>query len=100
MTGAAGENATVASLMPKYELLELQNRFAEKIYSLAQDGLERARLRAEAQTIYVNAFVPPSLPEDSEYPQRFYTILSIAFVLSVLWGIGAMIFAVVEDHRI
>jgi len=100
LTGAASEADTIASLMPKFESLELQNRFAEKIYSLAQDGLERARLRAEAQTIYVNAFVPPSLPEEAEYPQRFYTILSIALVLSVLWGIAAMIFAVVEDHRI
>jgi capsular polysaccharide transport system permease protein len=100
LTGVASETDTLASLMPKFESLELQNRFAEKIYSLAQDGLERARLRAEAQAIYVNAFVPASLPEEAEYPQRTYTILSIAFVLSVLWGIGAMIFAIVEDHRI
>ena len=100
MTGSSKDSSTIASAIPKYEALELQNRFAEKIYALAEDGLERARLRAEAQSIYVNAFVPPSLPQEAEYPERVWTSVSIMFVLVVLWGIGAMVLAVVEDHRV
>ena len=100
LTGSSKDGSTIASAIPKYESLELQNRFAEKVYALAEDGLERARLRAEAQSIYVNAFVPPSLPQEAEYPERIWNSVSIMLVLLVLWGIGAMVLAVVEDHRV
>ena len=100
LTGAGQLNATIASILPKYEELEVRSQFAEKMYELAGEGLERARLRAEAQGIYIEAFVPPSLPEDPEYPRRWWTSLAIWCVLSILWGIGALTVAVVDDHRI
>ncbi len=100
LTGAGQINATIASVIPKYEELEVRSQFAQKMYELAGEGLERARLRGEAQGIFIEAFVPPALPEDAEFPQRFWTSLAIWAVLTILWGIGAMAVAVVEDHRV
>jgi capsular polysaccharide transport system permease protein len=80
--------------------LLVRNTFAEKLYGLAADGLERARLRAEAQTIYLNVFVPPGIPQEATYPERVASSVLIALGLLVLWGIGALTAALVEDHKL
>lgn len=100
LTSNSTETGTIASLLPKFEELELQNRFAEKLYSVAQDGLEQARQRAEAQSLYVSVFVPPALPEEARFPERFSLSVAIALTLIVLWGIGALTALIIEDHRI
>jgi capsular polysaccharide transport system permease protein len=100
LTSVGDGQKSLASLIPKFEQLELHNRFAEKIYTLAGEGLERARLRAEAQSIYVTVFVPPALPQEAKFPERIQLSLVIAIGLCVLWGIGALTGAVIEDHRV
>ena len=78
----------------------MRNTFAGKLYGLAADGLERARLRAEAQTIYINVFVPPALPQEAQFPERIISSTLIALALFIVWGIVALTAAVVEDHRL
>jgi capsular polysaccharide transport system permease protein len=67
---------------------------------MAQDGLERARLRAEQQNLYISVFVPPSLPQEAKYPERLAFSFIIPVGLLILWGIFALIAAAVEDHRL
>jgi capsular polysaccharide transport system permease protein len=100
LTGNSTGSIPIASLLPKFEQLELQNKLGEKLYTMAQDGLERARQRAEAQSLYVSVFVPPALPQQAQFPHRFGLSFGTALVLLVLWGIGAFTTAVIEDHRI
>jgi capsular polysaccharide transport system permease protein len=95
---AAGE--TVSGSLVKFEELELARMAAEKLYSLAQADLDRARLRADRQSIYLTVFVPPSLPEDSHYPRRLAFPILIFLGLAIVWAIVAMIFASVADHRL
>jgi capsular polysaccharide transport system permease protein len=98
LTGKS-EEGTIAASLTKFETLELQRIFAEKLYGLAEDGLERARLRAEQQNIYVTVFVPPSLPQDAKYPERYSLSVLIPIGLLIVWGIFALMAAAVEDHR-
>jgi capsular polysaccharide transport system permease protein len=95
-----GADPTVASSLSKFEELEIQRQMAERFYGLAQAELNRAQLRADRQNVYLSVFEPPSLPEEARYPRRFaYSFLAFVSFL-VLWGIGAMIAASVEDHRL
>jgi capsular polysaccharide transport system permease protein len=100
LTRSDGTGATVSSSLVKFEELELARMAAEKLYSLAQADLDRARLRADRQTIYLTMFVPPSLPEDSHYPRRLAFPILIFLGLAIVWGIVAMIVASVADHRL
>jgi capsular polysaccharide transport system permease protein len=100
LTNQSKGSGALADLLPKYEELVVHNQFAEKLYTLAADGLERARLRALTQTIYVNVFVPPVLPQEALFPERFASSLVISLVLFILWGIGALTAALVEDHKL
>jgi len=100
LTSSSGDGKTVAASLAKFEELELQRQFAEKLYTLAQADLDRARQRADRQSIYLTVFVPPSLPEDSRYPRRIAFPLLIIAGLIIIWAIGAMTVASVEDHRL
>jgi capsular polysaccharide transport system permease protein len=99
LTGNSPEGRTVAASLVAFEELELKRVFAEKLYSMAQDALERARLRAEQQNIFVSAFVPPDAPQEAKYPERFSLSLLIAAGFFMIWAILAMGAAAIEDHR-
>lgn len=99
LTGNSPEGRTISASLVKFEELELKKGFAEKLYTMAQDGLERARLKAEQQNIFVETFVRPAVPEDAKYPERLSLSLLIPLGLAIIWGIFALIAAAVNDHR-
>lgn len=99
LTSTGGGERTLAASLTKFEELELQRQFAEKLYTLAQADLERARIRADRQAIYLTVFVPPSLPEESRYPRRLAFPILIFVGLSLCWAIVVMTLASIEDHR-
>jgi capsular polysaccharide transport system permease protein len=100
LTGGGGGDPTVAASLAKFEELEIQRLLAERMYALAQADLNRAQIRASRQNVYLSVFVPPALPADSLYPRRIAYSIFILVALSIIWSIGAMIYASVEDHRL
>lgn len=98
LTGANAK--TVSSAIARFEELDLQRQFAEKLYGLSQEALERARGKAERQTVYLVAFVPPSLPVEALFPQRLIYSLLTPLALCAIWGILAMLAATIQDHRV
>jgi len=61
-------------------------------------SLEAARIRAEGQSRYLVAFIKPTLPEESMWPRRSYSIgVSLAAIL-LFYGLGSLIVAAVREH--
>jgi len=100
LTGESQQARTLAAALVEFEELEVKRQFAESLYGFAREGLDRARIAAERQTIYVTVFVPPALPEEVSFPLRLTFSALITIGLAVTWGTGAMICASVMDHRI
>jgi capsular polysaccharide transport system permease protein len=100
LTSQSKDPRALANLLPRYEELLMRNTFADKLYALAADGLERARLRAAAQTIYINVFVPPAMPQEALFPERTISSALTALALFIVWGIVALVAALVEDHKL
>lgn len=100
LTNTDGDRKTLSASLAKFEELDLKRQFAESLYGLAQADLDRARLRAEEQSVYLTVFVPPSLPEESRYPRRVAFPILVFLGLTIVWSIGAMIIASIEDHRL
>jgi capsular polysaccharide transport system permease protein len=99
LTSNTPRERTIAASLGTFEELELKRIFVEKLYTMAQDALERARLRAEQQNIYLSTFVPPALPQDADYPNRFGLSMMTTCGLLMIWAILAMLSASIEDHR-
>jgi capsular polysaccharide transport system permease protein len=99
LTTSSPQGKAISASLGRFEELELQRVFAEKLYTMAQDALERARLKAERQNIYLATFVPPALPEEAKYPERLALSCLMPIGLLILWGIFALIGAAINDHR-
>ena len=84
--------------MGLYEHLESERTFAEKAYQHALESLDRSRMNADRQQVYIAGFVQPSLPEESLYPRRLRSF-GVVFVLCfAVWGIGGIALNSVRDH--
>jgi capsular polysaccharide transport system permease protein len=99
LTNQSGEKNSLASSLTQYEQLDLKRLFAEKLYSLSQDGLESAKRVADNQGIYVSVFVPPALPDESTFPKRISYSIIASISLLAIWGIFALLAAAVDDHQ-
>jgi capsular polysaccharide transport system permease protein len=88
----------LSRIMGSYEQLESERSFAESAYRHALEALDRARMNADRQHIYIAAFVQPRLPEKALYPRRLRA-LGIVFVIAfATWAIGCLTFRSVRDH--
>ena len=92
--------ANMAATLATFEELELKRLFAERMYGFARDGIERARIAASRQMIYLAVFVPPSLPQEFTYPLRWTNFLLISIAGLMAWVCCATITASILDHRL
>lgn len=100
LAGNKAEARNVAAALGKYEEVSVKQKMAESLYTLAVNGLDRARRTSEAQSVYLTTFVHPRLPEEYTHPRRVFYPIAVALSCLVFWAIGALIWASVEDHRL
>jgi capsular polysaccharide transport system permease protein len=95
---ARSRQQTLSQLMGSYDELESERHFAEAAYQHALEALDRARINADRQQIYVADFVPPSLPEKSLYPRRWRSLGLVFGAALIIWAIGNLTVRSVRDH--
>jgi capsular polysaccharide transport system permease protein len=95
---AQSRERTLSRLMGSYEELESERHFAETAYQHALEALDRARINADRQQIYVADFVPPSLPEKSLYPRRWRSLALVFAAAFMVWAIGGLTVRSIRDH--
>jgi capsular polysaccharide transport system permease protein len=95
---ARSRQQALSRLMGSYDELESERHFAETSYQHALEALDRARINADRQQIYVDDFVPPSLPEKSLYPRRWRSLGLVFGAALVVWAIGNLTIRSVRDH--
>lgn len=100
MAGDKQASKNMASTLARFEELELKKTFSEKMFEYSRVALERARQAAIRQSIYLAMIVPPSLPQDFTYPERFTVFFIVLLVAFMTWASGSVITASVLDHRL
>jgi capsular polysaccharide transport system permease protein len=95
LTGADGSMApTVAA----YDNLLVELQFAEKDYTSVLASLETARIEASQQHYFLVRVVEPNKAEESEYPKRFLTVITIFFALWLTYGLVSLIVSGIREH--
>lgn len=95
---AGPEDATLASVLSGYNVLLLNQEIAAKVYERALISLQDARNAASQQSVYLAAFVRPSLPEQSMYPVRWRVLLETAVLAFIAWCLAQLIYHGIRDH--
>ena len=88
----------LSQALGSYEPLDAERKFAEATYQHALASLDRARDNANRQHIYIESFVPPSLPETSLYPHRWRSLGTVALIAFAIWAIGGLAVQSIRDH--
>ena len=98
LAGGAQNNITQALL--EFEGLKIEQTIAEKLSQSMHFLLDRARIQAGKQQIFLATFVPPELPGSSVYPERGPTLFITAFCFLVAWSLISLIVAGIKDSRL
>jgi capsular polysaccharide transport system permease protein len=88
----------LSRVMGSYEQLESERTFAENTYQHALQALDRSRINADRQQVYLATFVRPTLPEESLYPRRLQSLAVATGVAFAVWMIGGFIVQSIRDH--
>jgi capsular polysaccharide transport system permease protein len=91
-------SAALSRVMGSYEQLESERTFAENTYQHALQSLDRSRINADRQQVYLATFVQPTLPEEALYPRRLRSFAVVSGMAFVVWIIGGFILQSVRDH--
>ena len=92
------DEATMSSIISKYEELITEQGFAEKSYEAALLNIETARIDATRKQRYLTMIVHPKLPEDPVKPNQPNDFLVLFFACLLLWGILSLVVASIRDH--
>jgi capsular polysaccharide transport system permease protein len=96
---AAGGGPNLAEALLQYEGLYVERMIAEKLEESASTLLNRARVAATKQHIFLATFEPPVLPTDSLYPERGRSLVVAFFCFLVLWSSVSLVSAGIRDQR-
>jgi len=88
----------LSRVMGRYEELESERRFAENAYQHALEALDRSRLNADRQQVYIADFVSPRRPEEALYPRRVRALAIVFLVAFAVWAVGGLTVGSVRDH--
>ncbi|KJF71939.1 RkpR, polysaccharide export protein [Agrobacterium arsenijevicii] len=100
-SGSAGRNQSgdVATRILQYESLETEREFAEKAYTAALGGLEKARMDANNQQRYLATFIEPTLSQLAQYPARLINVALVFLGGLFLWGVITMAYYNIRDRN-
>ncbi|MGH2340190.1 hypothetical protein ACRC7T_01765 [Segnochrobactraceae bacterium EtOH-i3] len=97
---ADGEGGRLSDVIDRYETLQREQAFAEKLYTSAITALEAARMSTAMQHNYLATFVQPALAHDSTYPNRFLSIISVLLIAVFAWIVVLLTGYAIRDHAI
>ncbi|WCR15183.1 hypothetical protein JHW44_04670 [Paracoccus seriniphilus] len=89
----------LSELVGQYETLSVDREFAERSYTAALASYDTAKADAARQSLYLAAYVKPTLAQEPEYPQRAKLMLIIGGFLFLIWVLGVLIFYSLRDRR-
>jgi capsular polysaccharide transport system permease protein len=82
----------------EYERLNTERELARVQLTSATNSLERARVDAQRQQIFVLRVVEPNLAERARYPRTFLNVLYVFLCLSVVYGLAWLLIAGTREH--
>jgi capsular polysaccharide transport system permease protein len=89
----------LSEILAKFSDLKINLELALKSYTVSQVSLEKSRIEAYRQLKYLVVVESSTLPEDAKYPSVIYNISLFLLVQLMLFGIGKIILATVEELR-
>ena len=92
--GASG----LANTVGQFEDIQTQLTNAQNVLTSANQNYALAQAGADAQRLYLTAYVKPRLPESPVEPNRWYGLLLVVMVSGMVWIVGRLIGNSILEH--
>lgn len=83
-TNASG-TVSLSRSLASYDKAVLDQTSAEKVYTLVAASLEKARMEASRQQVFVESFIEPVLPQEPEFPRRLWNTFLVGLASFGAW---------------
>jgi capsular polysaccharide transport system permease protein len=93
-----GDRDSVAAALSEYERLDVQRDLAEKELAAAFESLQKSRLEAQRQQLYLETIARPNFADYPLYPRRIVSFATVVAVCLVAYGITWLLMAGVREH--
>ena len=94
---STGSNA-LAGTVGRFEDLQAQLANATNVLSTANNNYAMAQAGADAQRLYLTAYVKPRLPETPLEPNRWYDLLIVVAISGMVWIVGRLVGNSIMEH--
>jgi capsular polysaccharide transport system permease protein len=84
VSGTGGDPA-LSQAFVTFDKARLDQEWAQTYYKTIAAMLERAKAEYERQQVYLESFVRPTLPEQAEYPRRFWNVFLVTLGATAAW---------------
>jgi capsular polysaccharide transport system permease protein len=98
LTRVAGSDHSMVPKITVYDDLSLQRDFAERELASATTSLERARVDAQRQQLYLDLIVQPNSPDYPAYPKRLKSIGVVFASCLILYTLARLLMAAAKEH--
>ena len=95
----AGDAGSLAPKINTYEQLALERELADRALTAATQSLDRARLDARRQRLYLERVVSANLPDRATEPKRWRNLLTIFATLLLAFGTYWLVAAGLREHK-
>jgi capsule polysaccharide export protein KpsE/RkpR len=82
-----------------FEILKNESLLAKELYKQTLIKLEEARVNAKKSAKNLTVITRPTLPKQPDTPKKFRQILSLMLVFGFVYGIVALVAAIIESHK-
>ncbi|WP_422374626.1 RkpR, polysaccharide export protein [Roseibium sp.] len=97
-SGSGDNSNSVSFRLADYSDLAVEEEFAQQLYVTSLASLEKARQEADNKSLYLATFIPPTLSEDAQYPNRLMYSLAVFFMLAGFWLVAVLLYYNVRDR--
>jgi capsular polysaccharide transport system permease protein len=88
-----------ATIIADFERLQVDREYAEASYAAALGALDGARAEASRQSLYLAAYITPTIAEKSQYPQRGLIIAIVGLFSFLIWAIASLVYYALRDRK-
>ncbi len=93
-----GQQESMGSLIPEFELLNLRKVLAGEAYSAALASMQSSIAQAQRQQLYVVPVVAPTKLDQAQLPDRWENLFFVFLVVMLVATVGRLLYLGVRDH--
>lgn len=93
-----GEQESLGTLIPQFELLGLRKELAGQAYSAALASMQSSIAQAQRQQLYVVPVVAPAMLDEAQLPDRWESLFFVFLVVLLVFTVGRLLVLGVRDH--